>query len=446
MNSELISTISGIRGIVGKTLTPEIALNAGKAFGLYVRGKKVIVGGDSRSSHMMLKSALIAGLVSSGCKVVDIGICPTPTIEMTIISERAYGGVGITASHNPIQWNGLKFFNSRGEFLTQRQYERFKAFLDAKDIPCRTWNGLGSVTGDFSRIEYHVDAVCALKLLKLSSVKSRRFKVLIDAVNGGGSIAGPMLLEKLGCHVIRLNCTPDGHFPHPPEPVPANLEMLCEAVAKKQADIGFALDPDADRLAIVSEKGKPIGEEYTLALAAEYVLSKRPGPMVINLSTSNLNRDICDRHKCRLYHSRVGEANVVEMMHKRKAVIGGEGNGGVILPDLHYGRDSLVGMALILQLMAQTGKPISELADNLGRYVIVKSKGNINKDFDVKLNRLQKKLSEHKITTVDGVRVDFNNGWVHIRKSNTEPVYRLIAEASTIKEARSLIRFIRDKL
>lgn len=446
MSSELISTISGIRGIIGKTLFPETALKAGKAYGLYVRGKKVVVGGDSRTSHLMLKSALISGLISSGCKVVDIGICPTPTIEMAIAGEQAAGGVGITASHNPIQWNGLKFFNARGEFLTQKQYDKFRALLDAFDIPSRKWNGLGNVVANFTWIERHVEAVCGLKLLGLPAIRRRKFKVVIDAVNGGGAIAGPMLLEKLGCGVLRLNCIPDGRFPHPPEPVPANLAMLGEAVVKSGADIGFAVDPDADRLAIVSENGDPIGEEYTLALAAELVLSGMPGPMVINLSTSNLNRDVCARHKCRLYHSRVGEANVVEMMHKKKAVIGGEGNGGVILPDLHYGRDSLVGMALMLQLMAKTKKTISRLAQNLGEYVIVKSKGNITKGFDVKLRRLQEKLSAQKITTVDGVRVDFNNGWVHIRKSNTEPIFRLIAEAETKKEAMSLIRFIREKL
>jgi phosphomannomutase len=405
-----------------------------------------VVGGDSRTSHLMLKSALISGLISSGCDVIDIGVCPTPTIEMAIIGEKAAGGVAITASHNPIQWNGLKFFNARGEFLTQKEYDRFKIFLDKEDVSSRAWNGLGNVSADFSWIERHADAVYSLKLIKPSAIKRRKFKVVIDAVNGAGAIAGPMLLEKLGCGVLRLNCIPDGCFPHPPEPLPANLEMLCEAVAKSGADIGFAVDPDADRLAIISEKGEPLGEEFTLALAAEYVLSKQPGPMVINLSTSNLNRDVCARHKCRLYHSKVGEANVVEMMHKKKAVVGGEGNGGVILPDLHYGRDSLVGMALVLQLMAKAGRPISRLAQNLGEYVIVKSKGNISKGFDVKLKRLQQKLSARKITTVDGVRVDFNNGWVHIRKSNTEPIYRLIAEAETKKQAQSLIRFIREKL
>jgi phosphomannomutase len=446
MSSELISTISGIRGIIGKTLFPETALNAGKAYGLYIRGKKVVVGGDSRTSHLMLKSALISGLISSGCDVIDIGVCPTPTIEMAIIGEKAAGGVAITASHNPIQWNGLKFFNARGEFLTQKEYDRFKIFLDKEDVSSRAWNGLGNVSADFSWIERHADAVYSLKLIKPSAIKRRKFKVVIDAVNGAGAIAGPMLLEKLGCGVLGLNCIPDGCFPHPPEPLPANLEMLCEAVAKSGADIGFAVDPDADRLAIISEKGEPLGEEFTLALAAEYVLSKQPGPMVINLSTSNLNRDVCVRHKCLLYHSKVGEANVVEMMHKKKAVVGGEGNGGVILPDLHYGRDSLVGMALVLQLMAKAGRPISRLAQNLGEYVIVKSKGNISKGFDVKLKRLQQKLSARKITTVDGVRVDFNNGWVHIRKSNTEPIYRLIAEAETKKQAQSLIRFIREKL
>lgn len=446
MKDKLISSISGMRGIIGKTLTPEIALSAGRAYGAYVRGRKVIIGGDSRTSHLMLKSAVISGLLSQGCQVIDIGICPTPTIEMAIIGEMAAGGVGITASHNPIEWNGLKFFNPRGEFLTPRQYEKFKPLLQAKDIPIRKWNALGRAETDYTWIEKHVHEICRLNLIRVKKLKNRKFKVVIDAVNGGGSIAGPMLLEALGCRVIRLNCTPDGHFPHVPEPLPQNLKQLSEAVIKNHADIGFAVDPDADRLAIVSEMGEPIGEEYTLALAADYVLSKKPGPMVINLSTSNLNLNVCRKHKCRLHHSRVGEANVVEVMHRKKAVIGGEGNGGVILSDLHYGRDSLVGMALVLQHMAESKRHVSELAGDIGEFTIVKTKGNMSSDFEFKLSRLQKELSDKKISTVDGVRVDFNNGWVHIRKSNTEPIFRLIAEASTKKEANALINFIKEKL
>ncbi len=446
MKDELISTISGIRGIIGKTLTPEIALKAGKAYGAYIMGRKVIVGGDSRTSHMMLKSAVVSGLLSQGCDVVDIGICPTPTIEMAIIGEKASGGVGITASHNPIEWNGLKFFNRKGEFLTQAQYDKFKTFLDSKDIPTGAWNEIGKIYIDYNWIEKHVDAVLALNLVKVSKLKRRKFKVVIDAVNGGGAVAAPILLKKLGCEVIEINCVPDGRFPHVPEPVPENLRMLSAKVREVKADIGFAVDPDADRLAIVSELGKPLGEEYTLALSADYVLSKNPGPMVINLSTSNLNRDVCTRHKCKLHYSKVGEANVVEMMRMKKAVIGGEGNGGVILPTLHYGRDSLVGMALILQHMADKKKKISELAGSIGPYAIMKSKGNIDSKFDVKLNRLQRELVDQEISTVDGVRVDFNYGWVHIRRSNTEPIYRLISEAGTKKEAQELIALIKEKL
>ena len=446
MSDKLISTISGMRGIIGKTLFPENALLAGKAYGAYVRGRRVVVGGDSRTSHLMLKSALISGLIASGCEVVDIGICPTPTIEMAILGCGAHGGVGITASHNPIQWNGLKFFNSRGEFLTPKQYENFSKFLNSGDPAIRNWDKLGSISADLSWNERHVDAVCKLALVNPALIRKSKFKVVIDGVNGGGSIPGPMLLEKLGCRVMRINCIPDGHFPHNPEPVPGNLKMLGEAVVASKADIGFAVDPDADRLAIVDGHGNPIGEEYTLAICADYVLSKRPGNMVINLSSSNLNADVCQRHKSKLHLAKVGEANVVDLMRRRKAVIGGEGNGGVILPDLHYGRDSLVGMALILQHMAQSGKSIAQLAYSIGEYVIVKSKGNLTPQFELKLTRLQKKLSSQKITTVDGVRVDFNNGWVHIRKSNTEPIYRLIAEARTRKEANSLIKFIREKL
>jgi len=446
MSEKLISTISGIRGIIGKNLFAETALQAGKAYGTYIRGRKVIIGGDSRTSHLMLKSALISGLMAAGCDVIDIGICPTPTVEMAILGNNAYGGVAITASHNPIQWNGLKFFNNKGEFLTAKQYENFRKYLENKDLPSKNWDKIGSITADLSWNERHVDAVCKLKLVNLTKIRRRKFKVVIDAVNGAGSNPCPMLLEKLGCRIMRINCVPDGRFPHNPEPVPANLKMLGEAVVASKADIGFAVDPDADRLAIVDGYGNPIGEEYTLAIAADYVLSKNPGNMVINLSSSNLNLDVCLHHKSKLYHSKVGEANVVEMMHKKNAVIGGEGNGGVILPDLHYGRDSLVGIALILQMMATSRKSISQLVYKIGEYTIVKSKGNLTKDFELKLKKLQKKLHKQKITTVDGVRVDFNNGWVHIRKSNTEPIYRLIAEARTKREANALIKFIREKL
>jgi len=446
MKEKLIKSISGIRGKIGISLFPEVALQAGKAYGNYVRGKKVIVGGDSRVSHQMLKSAVISGLLATGCEVIDIGICPTPTIELAIIGTKAAGGVGITASHNPVEWNGLKFFNSRGEFLTKAQYEKFSQFLEAEDVPVKKWQQLGSIQSDFSWVQKHVKKVLKLKYVNVNTIRKRKFKVVIDAVNGGGSIAGPEMLRNLGCRVFEINCEPDGRFPHNPEPLVTNLNALGEAVRKTGADIGFAVDPDADRLAIVDETGRPIGEEYTLAISADYILSRRPGPMVINLSTSNLNRDVCEKYGCKLHHSPVGEANVVEMMRRRKAVIGGEGNGGVILPDLHYGRDSLVGMALVLMHLARQKSTVSELTESLGHYVIVKSKGNMTSRFDVKLSKLGEKLTDQKISTVDGVRVDFDNGWVHVRKSNTEPIFRLIAEARTKKDADSLIRFIKEKL
>jgi len=446
MDNSLIVSISGLRGVIGKSLFPETALAAGRSFGDLMNGKKVVVGGDPRASHEMLKFALISGLISAGCDVIDIGVCPTPTIELAIPGLQAAGGVAITASHNPIQWNGLKFFNSRGEFLTPRQHARFKQRLLSKSDSINTRRRLGHSFCDFTWVDRHVRAVGGLKLVDVEAIKKNNFTVVLDAVNGAGSVAGPALLEMFGCRVVCLNCDPSGIFPHNPEPLPQHLKALCQEVLNNKADIGFAVDPDADRLAIVSEQGQPLGEEYTLALAADYVLSKTSGPMVINLSTSNLNQDVCHKHNCRLHRAPVGEANVVQMMRRKKAVIGGEGNGGVILPELHYGRDSLVGMALVLQALAAGGKKISELAQNLGSYTIVKSKGNIARNFDVKLARLREKLSDQKITTVDGVRVDFINGWVHIRKSNTEPVYRLIVEARTKGEARGLMSKVKGLL
>ena len=270
MKDELIISISGIRGIVGKTLLAETALQAGKAYGRFVNGGQVVVGGDSRSSHLMLKTALISGLLATGCEVMDIGICPTPTIAMAILGTEASGGVALTASHNPIQWKGVKFFNKKSEFITSKEFSRFNKLLVSEDIPTKSWRMLGSIGSDFSWVERHINAVAELDCINLNMIRRSKFRVVIDAVNGGGAIACPQMLEKLGCSVMRLNCVPDGHFPHTPEPLPKNLKMLSEAVADSEADIGFAVDPDADRLAIVDERGVPIGEENTLAIAADY--------------------------------------------------------------------------------------------------------------------------------------------------------------------------------
>jgi phosphomannomutase len=441
-----IDTISGVRGIIGDTMTPQIALKYGSAFGTFLGRGLVVVGGDSRSSHDSLKCAVSAGLMSVGCRVVDIGICPTPTIGMSIRHHKAKGGIGITASHNPIEWNGLKFFNKKGEFISAREYESFHTILENGHISMCNAGNTGGLAMDRGALERHVVEILSQDLLTASRIRRRKFKVVIDCVNGGGSVAGPLLLRELNCDVISLNDTPDGSFPRAPEPLPKNLKQLRRAVIDNSADIGFALDPDADRLAIVSEDGRAIGEEHTLALAVMAVLSLVRGAVVVNMSTSRMCQDVAESFGCRLFRSKVGEANVVEMMKRKRAVVGGEGNGGVILPSLHYGRDSMVGMALTLQYLADSRKRVSDAINEYPNYVILKDSGELTPDFDIKLQNMKNRLIDVPVDETDGVRVDFPDSWVHIRRSNTEPIYRIIAEAPSRSSARRLIGWIRGHL
>jgi len=444
MGKNLIESISGARGIIGESMTPHLALQYGLALGAFLGGGKVVVGGDTRTSHDALKSAAVAGLLSAGCDVIDIGICPTPTIGIAIRHNRARGGIGVTASHNPLEWNGLKLFNDKGEFVTPTQYEVFRRVLAMPLQTLEDWRKVGKLTRDDSAIGMHIKTVMKLKFIQPRKIRSRKFKVVIDCVNGAGSHAGPELLRRLGCRVIAINDIPDGRFPRGPEPLPKNLGQLKKRVKQEKADIGFALDPDADRLAIVSEKGVAIGEEHTLALALYAVLSHKRGPVVVNMSTSRMCQDVAEQFGCKFLRSKVGEANVVDVMRRKHAVAGGEGNGGVILPASHYGRDSLVGMALVLQHLAATRKTVSEAMTEYPNYVIVKDKGELPDDFDIKLERLKKKLTDVTINEADGIRIDYPDSWVHIRMSNTEPIYRLISEALTKKRAVGLIDMVND--
>jgi phosphomannomutase len=440
MRKDLMIGISGIRGVVGESLTPDVILKYSSAFGMLCKSGKVVLGRDTRASGEMVRSAVVSGLLSTGCEVVDLGVCATPTVEIAVEGLRASGGVIITASHNPIQWNALKFVGADGIFLSEREGRRLTELIENDKIKHGGWDKLGKVKLDDSWTEKHVRRVLGLSHINVQKIKKRRFRVVLDCVNGAGCVISPHLLRALGCKVTELNCKPDGNFAHDPEPIPRNLTSLCQAVIKHKADLGFANDPDVDRLAIVSERGVALGEEATLALTTKFVLSRRPNSKVVaNISTSRMIDDIAAEYDSTVYRTKVGEAHVARQLRKVRGVIGGEGNGGVILPELHYGRDALVGMALILQFLAESEKPISQLFSELPRYFMVKRKARLTRNFERNLVRLKKGFSRGRINPLDGIRIDFEDSWLHIRKSNTEPLVRVIAEARSEREASRLI-------
>ncbi|MBI3991000.1 MAG: phosphoglucosamine mutase [Candidatus Omnitrophica bacterium] len=439
--SSLMISVAGVRGVVGESLTPEIALNFGMAFGTYLKSGKVIIGRDSRVSGPLIQYALLSGLTASGCSVVDLGIAATPTCSLMIKETGAKAGVVISASHNPIQWNGLKFFDKEGLYLSPDEMENLLKIYNAKKFKMVRWNELKSAESVSSSGETHLDKI--ISQIDIKSIRKRKFKVVLDACNGAGAVHTPRLLERLGCSVIRLNCEPNGLFAHPPEPLPANLGELASFVRKSRADIGFAQDADADRLAIISDKGQAIGEEYTLALVSRFILSRKKGPLVANLSTSRMLDDIANEAGCKVYRSKVGEFHVSKRMKEVKAVIGGEGNGGVIDPRVHYLRDSLVAIALILQYMAEAGMRISMLAEELPKYYMIKKKVEYKKDnLPAIFKRLQDKYSRQRVDFTDGVRIDWKDSWVQLRPSGTEPVLRVMSEAPTEEEADTLCQDI----
>ncbi len=423
---------------MGDSLTPELVVRYSSAFGYLLKGK-VVVGRDTRASGEMIKNLVISSLLSVGCEVIDIGICPTPTVELAVLDLKAQGGIAITASHNPIEWNALKFINSEGMFITEQQKNKIDKLTKKQNIKFISWDKIGKVSKDSFQIEKHINKILNLRLVQKEKIREKRFKVVIDCVNGAGSFASPILLEKLGCEVIKINCQNSGTFPHPPEPVSSNLTQLCDTVQQYQADIGFANDPDADRLAIVSEKGEAIGEEYTLALATKYVLSKKKGPTVVNLSTSKMIDDVARIYNSPVYRTKVGEANVGLKLKQIKGVIGGEGNGGVILPELHNGRDALVGKALILSYLAELGLTVSQAIQQIPHYHMIKKAFPINQNFEKLLHKFKAKYRRNSINNEDGLRIDFPESWLHIRKSNTEPIARVISEAKAKKVAQELV-------
>jgi phosphomannomutase len=436
----LMTGVSGVRGIFGDGLDVAVAERFAHAFGKWCAGP-VIVGRDSRVSGPVIADAVFSGLGKAGVGAVDLGIVPTPTVEMAVIAREAAGGIIITASHNPGQWNGLKFLGSDGVFLDAEEGAEFLAAYEATgdlaDIPVTGFHDAWNTS-----IAHHVDAVLDLDLIDRYLIASRGFTVCLDAVNGGGGPACMALLDHLGCTVRGINLDPTGVFTHNPEPVPSNLGDLCAHVSDTGADIGFAVDPDADRLSLVDEHGTAIGEEYTLAIVADYLMERGVQTGACNLSTSRMIDDAAARHGATVHRSAVGEINVVKLMRAVDAGIGGEGNGGIILPALHHGRDSLVGIALILQIMAECNASLSELAARFPRYTLLKDRTPCGGDADWR-EGVRGLFPDDERDERDGVKVIFPDAWVHVRESNTEPIVRIMAEAPTDERAHELVEMVR---
>ena len=454
----LIKSISGIRGTIGgapdDNLTPIDAVKFAAAYGtwlkkhIYKTRVKVVVGRDARISGEMVQNLVQYTLVGLGIDVVDIGLSTTPTVEVAVTMEQADGGIILTASHNPKQWNALKLLNNKGEFLNAQEGEEILRIAAANEFTFAEVDALGHITHNDTYIQRHIDAVLSLlPLATLEAIRKRKFKVAVDAVNSTGGIAIPLLLERLGAEVVPLYCEPNGQFPHNPEPLKEHLSDICAKVVEVKADLGMVVDPDVDRLALITEEGEMFGEEYTLVACADYYLGKKKGNVVSNLSSSRALRDIAEKHGVEYAAAAVGEVNVVTKMKEVNAVIGGEGNGGVIFPELHYGRDALVGVVLFLSLLVEKGITVSALRRSYPAYFMSKNKIQLTSGLnpDKVLLAMQEKYAHEQITTIDGLKIDFPFSWVHLRKSNTEPIIRIYTEAKTQAEADALAtRFMEE--
>ena len=449
-NMTLIKSISGIRGTIGGSpntnLTPIDAVKFAAAYGTWLKqynkkdNLKVVIGRDARLSGAMIQNLVVSTLVGLGIDVIDLDLSTTPTVEIAVPLEKADGGIILTASHNPKQWNALKLLNEKGEFLDADQGAIILSLAEKEDFNFAEVDDLGVITKDSTYIDKHIEEVLNLSLVDADTIRAKKFKVAVDGVNSTGGIAIPALLEALGVEVVPLYCDPTGHFPHNPEPLKEHLGDICKLVVDEKADFGIVVDPDVDRLAFISNEGEMFGEEYTLVACADYVLGKTKGNTVSNLSSSRALRDITEKHGGTYEASAVGEVNVVTKMKANKAIIGGEGNGGIIYPESHYGRDSLVGTALFLMLMAEKGGTVAELRASYPSYFMSKKKIELTPELDVDaiLLAMAEKYKDEEISTVDGVKVDFPENWVHLRKSNTEPIIRIYTEAKSQTEADSL--------
>lgn len=446
----LIKSISGIRGTiggaVGDNLTPIDAVKFASAYGTWIKQQRdkenyrVVVGRDARISGEMIQHLVMNTLVGLGIHVIDLGLSTTPTVEVAVPMEHADGGIILTASHNPKQWNALKLLDAKGEFLNAEEGAKILAIAESEDMTFSDVDSLGKITVNDAYIDLHIDEVLDLDLVNVDAIKACNFKVVVDGVNSTGGIAIPLLLERLGVHPVKLYCDPTGHFPHNPEPLKEHLTDLAKAVVKEHADFGIVVDPDVDRLAFMDEKGEMFGEEYTLVACADYVLSQTPGNTVSNMSSTRALRDVTEKHGGTYEASAVGEVNVVNLMKKNNAIIGGEGNGGIIYPELHYGRDALVGVALFLSLLAEKKMDVSALRASYPNYFMSKKKIQLTPELDVDavLNAMEQKYAHENLTTIDGVKIDFEDSWVHLRKSNTEPIIRIYTEATSQNDADEL--------
>lgn len=453
----LIKSISGIRGTiggqVGDNLTPIDAVKFASAYGVWIKQQrnkdqyKVVVGRDARISGAMIQNLVMNTLVGLGIHVVDLGLSTTPTVELAVPMEHADGGIILTASHNPKQWNALKLLNSKGEFLDGEEGAKILEIAESDQMSFADVDSLGKITKNKAYIDLHIIEVLDLPLVNVKAIEDARFKVVVDGVNSTGGIAIPLLLERLGVHVIKLYCEPNGEFPHNPEPLKEHLTDLSERVVKERADFGIVVDPDVDRLAFMDEKGEMFGEEYTLVACADYVLSRTPGNTVSNMSSTRALRDVTEKYGGTYEASAVGEVNVVKLMKKNKVVIGGEGNGGIIYPESHYGRDALVGVALFLSLLADKQISVSALRKTYPNYFMSKKKIELTPGLDVDgiLTEIENRYHNEQLTTIDGVKIDFSESWVHLRKSNTEPIVRIYTEAKSQTEADTLAdKFIKE--
>lgn len=451
----LIKSISGIRGTIGgkpgENLTPLDIVKFSSAYGSWIKSRAnkqkvtVVVGRDARISGEMCENILISTLNAMGIDVLNVGLSTTPTVEIMVPKTKSDGGIILTASHNPKQWNALKLLNEKGEFLSASDGEEILVLSESDTILYEEVDNLGKTSLIENAIDLHIEDVLANDLVNVALIRSANFKVVIDCVNSTGGIALPRLLEKLGVtQVIKLYCDPTGDFPHNPEPLPENLTEISKVIVENQYDLGIVVDPDVDRLAFVCEDGTMFGEEYTLVAVSDYVLSKKKGSTVSNLSSTIALKNITEKHGCQYFASAVGEVNVVEMMKAKKAVIGGEGNGGIIFPELHYGRDALIGIALFLTHLAEKNIKISELKKSYPFYHISKNKIELTPETDVDaiLEKLKEKYADKEINTVDGVKIIFGNEWVHLRKSNTEPIIRVYSESSSEEKANELAQMI----
>ena len=430
-----MTSISGIRGIIGNGLEPETLVKYTNAYADLIGSGKVVIGRDARITGEMVNQITNGTLLAKGIDVIDIGICPTPTVQYNVKKLKANGGIAISASHNPNEWNALKLLNATGQFLSPDEYSQMQKFLNSSELKYQSWDKIGKRTEYPKGIQNHVDAIFDLGIIYVDEIRKRRFKVLLDCVNGAGAYVLPEFLKDFGCEVIELNCEMTGIFPRLPEPLPENLTETMKKVKETKADIGIVVDPDVDRLVLITEKGEPFIEENTITQIVQFVLSRKKGNVVVNLSTTRAVDDVAAKFGCSIFRSPVGEANVVKKMKEVDAVIGGEGSGGVIFPELHYGRDALVGIALTLQHLSDYGKSLSSLKNDLPQYFIVKKKIEVTKNPDELIQKLKDHFSKQKINTEDGLRVDFEDHWVHFRKSNTEPIIRIIVEAKTESEA-----------